>query len=138
MIIGELTETFPPMQDGVGRVCWAYCSTLEKKGHTAYYIAPEDPDHSRFPDLRTLTYRGIQIPGQNYRFGVPDWSPEFRRQIREIPEIYSLIFGNEGSGLPAEFAAAGQAVRIESNDRVDSLNLGIAAGIGIYQFIMNL
>ncbi len=85
MIIGELTETFPPMQDGVGRVCWAYCSTLEKKGHTAYYIAPEDPDHSRFPDLRTLTYRGIQIPGQNYRFGVPDWSPEFRRQIREIP-----------------------------------------------------
>jgi TrmH family RNA methyltransferase len=34
------------------------------------------------------------------------------QQIREIPEIYSLIFGNEGSGLPAEFAAAGQAVRI--------------------------
>ena len=85
MIIGELTETFPPMQDGVGRVCWAYCQTLEKKGHTAYYIAPEDPDHSRFDDLRILNYRGIQIPGQNYRFGVPDWSREFRKAIREIP-----------------------------------------------------
>ena len=56
------------------------------------------------------------------------------QQVREIPEIYSLIFGNEGSGLPAEFAAAGQAVRIESNDQVDSLNLAVAAGIGIYYF----
>ena len=56
------------------------------------------------------------------------------QQIREIPEIYSLIFGNEGSGLPAEFAAAGQAVRIESNDQMDSLNLAVAAGIGIYYF----
>ena len=56
------------------------------------------------------------------------------QQIREIPEVYSLIFGNEGSGLPAEFAAAGQAVRIESNDQVDSLNLAVAAGIGIYYF----
>ena len=56
------------------------------------------------------------------------------QEIREIPEVYSLVFGNEGSGLPAEFASMGQAVRIESNDRVDSLNLAIAAGIGIYHF----
>ena len=85
MIIGELTETFPPMLDGVGRVCWAYCRTLEKKGHTAYYIAPEDPEHTRIEGLRTLNYRGIQIPGRSYRFGVPDWSLEFRRTIRSIP-----------------------------------------------------
>ena len=55
-------------------------------------------------------------------------------EVREIPPVYSLIFGNEGSGLPAEFASLGRAVRIESNDRVDSLNLAIAAGIGIYYF----
>ena len=54
--------------------------------------------------------------------------------IKEIPEVYSLVFGNEGSGLPKEFAEYGQAVRIESNDQVDSLNLAIAAGIGIYYF----
>ena len=46
----------------------------------------------------------------------------------------TLIFGNEGRGLPAEFARLGQPVRIPSNDRVDSLNLSIAAGIGIYCF----
>jgi len=47
---------------------------------------------------------------------------------------YSLIFGNEGSGLPPEFTSYGQPVRIESNDKVDSLNLAIAAGIAIYSF----
>ena len=85
MIIGELTETYPPMQDGVGRVCWAYCEELERQGHTAYYIAPEDPGHSRFEGLKTILYRGLQIPGQNYRFGVPDWSLDFRRTISQIP-----------------------------------------------------
>ena len=55
-------------------------------------------------------------------------------QLREIPAVYSLVFGNEGSGLPAEFASMGQPVRIESNDRVDSLNLAVAAAIGIYRF----
>ena len=45
------------------------------------------------------------------------------------------MFGNEGHGLPAEFARMGQAVRIESNDKVDSLNLGIAAAIGLYEFM---
>ena len=56
------------------------------------------------------------------------------QEIREIPKVYSLVFGNEGSGLPAEFASAGQAVRIESNEKVDSLNLAAAAAIGIYHF----
>ena len=55
-------------------------------------------------------------------------------EICEIPTVFSLIFGNEGSGLPAEFAEMGQAVRIESNDKVDSLNLAVAAGIGIWHF----
>ena len=51
-----------------------------------------------------------------------------------IPAAYSLIFGNEGSGLPASFAGYGRPVRIESNDKVDSLNLAIAAGIAMYAF----
>ena len=57
------------------------------------------------------------------------------REIREVPAVYSLVFGNEGSGLPPEFASMGQPVRIESNDKVDSLNLGIAAAIGMYKFL---
>lgn len=46
----------------------------------------------------------------------------------------ALIFGNEGSGLPPEFQQVGQPVRIPSSDEVDSLNLSIAAAIGMYAF----
>ena len=52
----------------------------------------------------------------------------------EREKRWTLVFGNEGSGLPAEFSAYGQPVRIESNSKVDSLNLAIAAGIAIYSF----
>lgn len=47
---------------------------------------------------------------------------------------FTLIMGNEGSGLPAEFAAMGQPVRIPHNHEIDSLNLSIAAAIGMYAF----
>ena len=46
----------------------------------------------------------------------------------------ALIFGNEGAGLPPEFQHVGQPVRIPSSDEVDSLNLAIAAAIGLYAF----
>ena len=47
---------------------------------------------------------------------------------------YALIMGNEGSGLPENFASLGQAVRIPHSGSIDSLNLSIAAGIGMYVF----
>ena len=47
---------------------------------------------------------------------------------------FSLIFGNEGSGLPREYAEHGTPVRIEQTEHVDSLNLAVAAGIGMYAF----
>ena len=46
----------------------------------------------------------------------------------------ALIFGNEGAGLPAEFASLGQPVRIPSSQEIDSLNLAVAAAIGMYAF----
>ena len=45
-----------------------------------------------------------------------------------------LVFGNEGSGLPGSFGAVGQPVRIPSSNEIDSLNLAVAAAIGMYQF----
>lgn len=64
-----------------------------------------------------------------------DASVPLQEAVKDRPAVWTLVFGNEGRGLPAEFARMGQAVRIESNDRVDSLNLAIAAGVGIYQFM---
>ena len=48
---------------------------------------------------------------------------------------YTLIFGNEGSGLPQAFSKIGQAVRIPHSDAIDSLNLAVAVGLGAYAFI---
>lgn len=47
---------------------------------------------------------------------------------------FTLVMGNEGSGLPTEFAAMGQAVRIPHSGEIDSLNLSVAAAIGMYAF----
>lgn len=49
-------------------------------------------------------------------------------------EFFTLIFGNESSGLPDEFLEIGQSVVIEHSRKIDSLNLSLAAGIGIYEF----
>ena len=49
-------------------------------------------------------------------------------------ELFSLIFGNEASGLPDSFKNVGQSIFIPQSPDVDSLNLTIAAGIGIYTF----
>lgn len=49
-------------------------------------------------------------------------------------EPFALVFGNEATGLPANFVHMGTSVRIPHNDEIDSLNLAVAAGIGIYAF----
>ena len=54
-------------------------------------------------------------------------------QETEILSPFSLIMGNEGSGLPDEFKDIGQPVRIEHTDAIDSLNLPIATSIGLYE-----
>lgn len=45
---------------------------------------------------------------------------------------YSLVFGNEATGLPESYAAY-DAVRIAQSDKVDSLNLSAAAAIALHR-----
>ena len=58
-----------------------------------------------------------------------------RLEEAQILRPFALVFGNEGSGLPAAFAQMGQAVRIPHNDLIDSLNLSVAVAIGAYHFL---
>lgn len=81
-------------------------------------------------------YREKYPERQLYPFML-DASIPLREAVKGKPEAWTLVFGNEGRGLPKEFAGYGQAVRIESNDKVDSLNLGIAAAIGMYEFTIH-
>ncbi|MFC1700397.1 TrmH family RNA methyltransferase [Patescibacteria group bacterium] len=48
---------------------------------------------------------------------------------------FTLIFGKESSGLPDNFKKMGTGVYIPHTKKIDSLNLSIAASIGIYESI---
>ena len=50
------------------------------------------------------------------------------------PKLYSLVFGNEATGLEDSYLKAGTSVMIPQSADVDSLNLTIAVGIGVYDF----
>ena len=56
----------------------------------------------------------------------PDTCPETER--------YTLVFGNEASGLPTEFQGYGRSLFIDQSDAVDSLNLAVSVAIGTYLF----
>jgi TrmH family RNA methyltransferase len=48
---------------------------------------------------------------------------------------FTLVFGNEQTGLPAEFARMGQSVMIPQSEEIDSLNLAVAVSVGSYVFL---
>lgn len=45
---------------------------------------------------------------------------------------YTLLFGNEGAGLDSSYQDVGTSIKIPQSGAIDSLNLAIAAGIGLY------
>ena len=85
-------------------------------------------EYDSFPD-----YQRAQGERQIYPFMLSADARPLSEAARQQKSPHSLVFGNEGSGLPPEFARFG-AVKIEQTDRVDSLNLAAAAAIGLYAF----
>ena len=45
---------------------------------------------------------------------------------------FALIFGSESSGLPDSFRTCGTAITIPQSVAIDSLNLSVAVGVGLY------
>jgi TrmH family RNA methyltransferase len=50
------------------------------------------------------------------------------------PKLFSLVFGNEATGLEDSYLEAGTSIIIPQSIEVDSLNLTIAVGIGTFMF----
>ncbi|MDF2686708.1 MAG: tRNA methyltransferase, partial [Clostridia bacterium] len=63
---------------------------------------------------------------------------EYLLNYENCPEadLFSLIFGNEAGGLEKSFLKVGQAIQIPQTAEVDSLNLAVAAAIGVYTFAL--
>ena len=54
-------------------------------------------------------------------------------QETTINKPFSLIMGNEATGLDPSFQKIGKPIRIEHTSNIDSLNITIAASIGLYE-----
>ena len=76
-----------------------------------------------------------QFPGHMCYPFMLDASVPLAQGVAGKRSPFSLIMGNEGSGLPPEFAACGQPVRIPHNHEIDSLNLAVAVSVGTYAFM---
>ena len=57
-----------------------------------------------------------------------------QRLHREEGKAYSLIFGNEATGLPEIFEAMQHSITIRQSEEVDSFNLSQAVGMAVYEF----
>ncbi|NLX82803.1 MAG: TrmH family RNA methyltransferase [Clostridiales bacterium] len=69
-------------------------------------------------------------------FMLSDKALPLQEVVKQKQNPHSLIFGNEGSGLPASFIQVGQPVMIEQSRAVDSLNLAVSAALGMYSFLV--
>ena len=85
--------------------------------------------YDRFED-----YRAAHPNRALYPFML-DGAVPLNAAARSAKPPFSLVFGNEASGLPAEFAALGQSVMIPQSPDVDSLNLAVAVSVGSYVFL---
>ena len=75
----------------------------------------------------------------NYAFMLDKHSQPIANIVLHHPprDNYSLIFGNEASGLPQNFAEICTPVILRQSKLVDSLNLSTAASIAMYLFTIN-
>ena len=79
-------------------------------------------------------YRALHPERKLYPFML-DGAITLNEAAAKAEKPFTLIFGNEASGLPAEFATYGQSVMIPQSDEIDSLNLGVAVSVGSYVFL---
>ena len=90
--------------------------------------------------LRIMEYEDFALYRQAYDDAhmlypfMLDGSVHMDEAAKKAKRPCALVFGNEGAGLPKEFQKLGQPVRIPSSNEVDSLNLAVAAAIGMYAF----
>ena len=82
--VGQFTDTFLPIVDGVGRVVLGYSETLCKMGHQVTVVAPmyDTGFQGGFP-FQLVEFKGNRLPGlKQYRVGEPSWDSHYRQKIR--------------------------------------------------------
>ncbi|MCE5236066.1 MAG: glycosyltransferase [Clostridiaceae bacterium] len=87
MNIGEFSDSFLPIVDGVGRVVYHYAVTLTEKGHDCYVITPSNDTgyRGRLP-FEIVDFAGVPVPGSpQYRAGIAVLDRHYYERLRLIP-----------------------------------------------------
>jgi len=56
------------------------------------------------------------------------------QELKEVKKPYTLVFGNEATGLPDSYLEQGIPVVIKHTKQIDSLNLQTAVSVAVYEF----
>ena len=88
----------------------------------------------RFSHFTSFDEYVQKFPGRDIYPFMTDGGNTISIKTENNNEKYTLVFGNESSGLDRSFASVGTPVRIPQTEDVDSLNLPIAVGIGVFAF----
>ena len=85
--IGQFTDTFLPVVDGVGRVALAYSETLCKMGHQVTVVSPMyDTGYRGGYPFELVDFAARKVPGMNqYATGEAPWDSHYRKRMRMIP-----------------------------------------------------
>lgn len=62
----------------------------------------------------------------------------YLQDIKSFIAPYSLVFGNEATGLPQYICDKGQKVKIKQSKKVDSFNLAISVAMALYHSTLNI
>lgn len=103
MKIGQFSDSFLPIIDGVGRVVYNYCETIAKKGHECTIVAPLDKFgyRGKFP-FEIIDYYAKKVPiMSSYDAGLPPFDLHFNARMDmtdfEIVHVHTpFIAGYEG------------------------------------------
>ncbi len=103
MKIGEFSDSFLPIIDGVGRVVYNYCDTIARKGHECTAVVPLDKFgyRGKFP-FEIIDYYSKSLPMKNeYDAGLPMIDMHYNARLKmtdfDIAHVHTpFIAGTEG------------------------------------------
>lgn len=139
MKIGEFSDSFLPVVDGVGRVVYMVSDRLSRMGHEVSTIVPMTDMGYRgsFP-FEVIDYFSQRLPGSQYQMGSPVMDIHFNRRMDmkqfDIVHVHTpFIAGKEGIdyGKKHPIPVVGTFHSRYYDDFVQMTGSRIVAGIGI-------
>lgn len=86
LVMGQFSESFQPIMDGVGNVAKNYAYWLNKKYGSCCIITPDYPNYTDHEEYEVLRYNSVSVPKRHpYRTGIPKLDAPFMKRLRQIP-----------------------------------------------------